>query len=141
MLRLRWHDVYSHADPDDKGPVIRFLKGITLIQESEMPCTVNVAQKPVQEKNMAHTVVDDYVISHGCPSLIETGNKPKVQPEFIILEDDSCDEEPVQRPTTYGGRHITRYLLCDSVAVLRKFIRHEGSSNCMLSQHQISLHS
>ena len=140
MLRRGWHDVYSHANPDDKGPVIRFLKGKTLIQESEMPSTVNVAQKPVQEKNMARTVVEDHVISHRYPSLIETGNKPKVHPEIIILEDDSGDEEPVQRPTTYGGRRITRYLLCDSVAALRKFIRHEGSSNHMLSQHQVSFH-
>ena len=122
--------------------MIRFLKGKTLIKESEMPSTVNVAQKPVQEKNhdMAHTVVDDHEISHRYPSLIETGNKPKVQPEFIILEDDSGDEEPVQRPTTYGGRRSTRYLLCDSVAPLRKFIRHEGSSNRMLSPHQVSFH-
>ena len=41
MLRRGWHDVYSHADPDDKGPVIRFLKGKTLIQESE-PMDVDV---------------------------------------------------------------------------------------------------
>ncbi len=105
-----------------------------------MPSTVNVVQKPVQDKNMARTVVEGHEISQRYPSLIETGNKPKVPPEFIILEDDSCDEEPVQRPRTYGGGCITRYLLCDSAAALHKFIRHEGTSNHMLSQNQVSFH-
>ncbi len=53
VLRREWHDAYSHAYPDDKGPVTTFLKGRKLVDESEMQSAVHVGQKQGQDKNMA----------------------------------------------------------------------------------------
>ncbi len=103
MLRHRWNDGYSHADPDDKGPVNIFLRGrtlsSTLIEETEMSSAVHIAQKPGQDKNMAYTAVEEHLISRQYTWLIETGNTPKVKPKSIILEEDGlqelvpCDED------------------------------------------------
>ena len=89
MCRCGWHDGDSHAKPEDQVPVTRFLRGRSLVDESEMP-------RPFLEK-----------------SLQEKGNKPDGQPEYIILEeegqpeleeaedDDGCVKDVLQGPCVY----------------------------------------
>ena len=42
MQKLGTHNEFSHRDPDDEGPILRFLRGKKLIQESDIPEAVAV---------------------------------------------------------------------------------------------------
>ncbi len=68
MCRCGWHDGDSHAKPEDQVLVTRFLRGRSLVDESEMP-------RPFLKK-----------------LLQEKGNKPDGQPEYIILENEGLPE-------------------------------------------------
>ena len=37
LQRTGTHDAFSHTDPDDSGPIVRFLRGRNLIPEHEIP--------------------------------------------------------------------------------------------------------
>ena len=113
MCRCGWHDGDSHAKPDDQVPVTRFLRGRSLVDESEMP-------RSFLEK-----------------SLHEKDNKPDGQPEYIILEeegppeleeaedDDGYVKDVVRGPCVYV-RELGVYVSEQRAGRLRKFLPKNG---------------
>ncbi len=84
MCRCGWHDGDSHAKPDDQVQVTRYLRGRSLVDESEMPRSF--LEKSLQEK----------------------GNKPYGQPEYIILKEEGPLELEEAEDDDGHVKHVVR---------------------------------
>ena len=160
MQRLGTHNPYSHSDPDDTGPVTRFLRGKRLIPEADIPEAVEIRRMLGQSpriQTITRTAVMQHRISsqnHGytyqyieedeVPDLVasESGDEDEM-PE--LRAPDSDDEDDDYFEDTRLNSHTTRNFSIreseiegDNLATFAQFCNTERETTFRPIAHRVS---